>query len=300
MKTRINDKRLLIVWVLLALLISCGAISLDTPKTERSEIPTNVSISLTPSPTPIEISPVLMMEQLIGTWEGQTTPGTYFYISIESDGTLKLARTLDNLNQGKTDTYQIWFENENLMFRIPVFCEGDGSYQAMIQPNGNLKFTTIEDPCDYRISRFDKSLPGAQEEYDVEFSQFVETIERAEVTFNGENCNYEGPEVIREGKVVFSLNKTTSEGNVGFNLYKHEDGYKWQDVLDYYGEPGSTGGWPEWYIDIEKSFVFSEPGAWEFPLDPGLYSVVVIATYDAGPVIFPCGPLNVRETPENE
>ena len=124
----------------------------------------------------------------------------------------------------------------------------------------------------------------------------IKIIERAEVTFDGESCIYDGPEVIQEGKVVFSLNNN-SEATVIFNIYAHEESYTWQDVLEYYGEPGSTYGWPEWYIDIESSFIFSEPNAREFPLNPGLHSIVVMVTFDSGPSMYPCAPLDVWATP---
>ena len=52
------------------------------------------------------------------------------------------------------------------------FCgEGDGVYQAVIKTDGKLKFTAIDDPCTYRVSKFDKNLPGALNEYVVEFTR---------------------------------------------------------------------------------------------------------------------------------
>jgi hypothetical protein len=39
-----------------------------------------------------------------------------------------------------------------------------------IQSNEKLKFTVIDDSCDYRINRMAYSLPGAMDEYVVEFT----------------------------------------------------------------------------------------------------------------------------------
>jgi hypothetical protein len=86
---------------------------------------------------------------------------------------MKMARTLENLNKGSTDTYELWLEDEVIVVSFPLGCpQGDGLYRAVIQPDGNLRFTTIDDPCDYRTMRLAKSLPEAGEQYIVEFSPF--------------------------------------------------------------------------------------------------------------------------------
>ena len=119
------------------------------------------------------VEEVTNIDQIVGTWEGETSPGTTFFISIQSDGTMKMARTLENLNKGSTDTYELWIEDDQIVVHSPIICsEGDGLYRAVIQPDGNLRFTTIDDPCEFRTMRFAKSLPESGEQYIVEFSPF--------------------------------------------------------------------------------------------------------------------------------
>ena len=119
-------------------------------------------------PKEVEVTEI---EQIVGVWQGETFEGNSFVMAIENDGTMKLAVSEDSLREGRTDTYQLWVEDDLVNFHFPVFCsEGDGQYKAVILPGGNLKFSVVDDPCDYRISRMDRSLPGALKEYVVEFS----------------------------------------------------------------------------------------------------------------------------------
>lgn len=115
------------------------------------------------------VEEVTNIDQIVGTWEGETPPGGF--ISIQSDGTMKTARTLENLNKGSSDTYELWLEDEQIVVSFPLGCpQGDGLYRAVIQPDGNLRFTTIDDPCELRISKLAKSHPNRGEQYIVEFS----------------------------------------------------------------------------------------------------------------------------------
>jgi len=59
-----------------------------------------------------------------------------------------------------------------------------------------------------------------------------------EVTFNGTECKYLGPDRVPQGKVsIVFINQT--EVKSGFGLVQFEDGYTWEDFMEYLGPPGS-------------------------------------------------------------
>jgi hypothetical protein len=124
----------------------------------------------------------------------------------------------------------------------------------------------------------------------------IQTIERAEVTFDGESCSYDGPEVIHEGVVTIAINNST-ENPAHLEINTLDEGKTWQDVLDYYGEPGSTEGRAPWMGDVDSSPIISEPEAREYTFEPGLHSVLSLVIFETGAAIYPCTPLDVRAAP---
>ena len=117
-------------------------------------------------------TPVTELEQIVGTWEAYTSGESVFkaVIDIQPDGTVKSAGSLEKLNQGITDTSRFWVEDEQIHVEgPPVLCDAIGLYQAVIHPDGKLKFTTIEDPCSWRMGVMDRSQPGNMNEYVIEF-----------------------------------------------------------------------------------------------------------------------------------
>ena len=67
-----------------------------------------------------------------------------------------------------------------------------------------------------------------------------------EITFNGDECNYSGPDSFPQGKVsVIFINQ--SEAEAGFGLIQLTDGNVWDDFLEFLGPPGSEhSGPPQW------------------------------------------------------
>lgn len=125
---------------------------------------------VTPNATIVTETPVTEVEQIVGTWESHKIGGDAFLIlDIQPDGTVKFSQSLEKLDQGISDTGRIWVEGDQIMVQGPPNCGGIGSYQAVIYPDGKLKFTTVDDPCSWRITIFERSQPGNLDEYVLEF-----------------------------------------------------------------------------------------------------------------------------------
>lgn len=122
----------------------------------------------------------------------------------------------------------------------------------------------------------------------------VHTIDKAEVTFDGENCSFDGPGVIREGKVIIVLNNL-SETPVQLEIMKLDEGKTWQDVLDLFNEPGVSFGRPrEWSTITRSTFVVDDPTAREYTFDPGLHAINCLQILETRIGIWTGAPLEVR------
>ena len=157
--------------LLILLLTGCATQSQET-QVEIS--PTIASLPPSPSPQPtetiIEGTLVTSLDQIVGIWLGETKPGATLVMLIQPEGIMKLASSIEYLIDGKSDTYLVWVEDNQVFFDFPLFCsEGIGIYEAIISPGGELDFTMIDDPCTYRISRIDKSMPEEVQQYDVRY-----------------------------------------------------------------------------------------------------------------------------------
>ncbi len=54
----------------------------------------------------------------------------------------------------------------------------------------------------------------------------------------------------------------------------------WQDVLDYYGEPGTVIGNPGWLYLVKWSPIVTDPSASKYTFEPGLHSIIVWVTFE--------------------
>ena len=127
------------------------------------------------------------------------------------------------------------------------------------------------------------------------------------LSFDGERCQYEGPEVIREGKVVIVFNNPTNDRFVHLHFTKLDEGKTWQDMVEYIGE-GDKISLPPWArlisptsVDGDTSSKRHEPRyfrEWEFSLEPGLHAIVcarhVGVVEDVPNGIWPAAPIEVR------
>ncbi len=105
------------------------------------------------------------LKQIEGTWIAPAYPGN-FVLTIFPDGKLSVATSLEDLQAGSTDTWQLALEDGEITATGYALCLGDvGSYIATLNEDGTLRFTSIIDPCDARLRKMDRSLPGRLNEY---------------------------------------------------------------------------------------------------------------------------------------
>ncbi len=123
----------------------------DSPFANEAQLPTG--------------STVTDLKEIEGTWIAPAYPGN-FVLTIFPDGTLSVATSLEDLKAGSTDSWQLTMEDGEITATDYALCLGDvGSYVATLQEDGTLRFTSIIDPCDARIRKMDRSLPGRLNEY---------------------------------------------------------------------------------------------------------------------------------------
>ncbi len=113
------------------------------------------------------------------------------------------------------------------------------------------------------------------------------------VTFDGKTCEYDGPQVIREGEITMIMNNL-SDSPVTLDLAKLDDDKTWQDMLEYIGEPGSYKQRPDWITKENRKPVISDHRAAIFSPDPGDYVIVCYQTVATGLATFPGSFLEVR------
>jgi hypothetical protein len=117
------------------------------------------------SAPPVTGSTVTDLEEIEGTWIAAAYPGN-FVLTIFPDNTLSVATSLEDLKAGSTDTWNLTMEDGEITATDFALCLGDvGSYVATLQDDGTLRFTSIIDPCDARLRKMDRSLPGRLNEY---------------------------------------------------------------------------------------------------------------------------------------
>ena len=108
-----------------------------------------------------------------------------------------------------------------------------------------------------------------------------------EVTFDGENCRYEGPEVVSEGNVIFVFNNLSDPG-AHLHVVELREGITWQDILELARPVRSQ---PREVIEPPVRFVEGDPDVQEYALKPGSHGVLcVIHGVDA----WPAAPLEVE------
>lgn len=105
------------------------------------------------------------ISQVEGTWIAAAYPGN-FVMTIYPDGRLSVATSLEDLEAGSTDTWQLTMEDGQIIATGFALCPGEvGTYIGTIKYNDLLRFTTVIDSCDARLRKMDRSLPGRLNEY---------------------------------------------------------------------------------------------------------------------------------------
>lgn len=117
--------------------------------------------------TQVGITFVTNIDQIVGTWIATADLGNFVAV-ITPDGKFRVATSTEDLERGSTDTWTLTFEEDQILATGFALCLGDtGSYLAVINEDGTLKFTTIADPCTARFRKMDRSLPGRLTPYDL-------------------------------------------------------------------------------------------------------------------------------------
>ena len=125
-----------------------------------------------------------------------------------------------------------------------------------------------------------------------------------EITFDGERCQYEGPESIVEGEILIVLNNPTDHQYLHLHVFTWREGKTWQDYVEYVDGRTIELPPPVWILprlptsvdgDTDRSTrlqtqYFRE---WEYSLDPGSFGIVCAAHRDVRG-IWSAGPLEVR------
>ena len=96
------------------------------------------------------------------------------------------------------------------------------------------------------------------------------------LTFEGENCTYEGPTELKAGPVELVF-FNESDGNAAPDLVRHIEDETIQDMIDYIGEePAILPLWlPSWAEHVAWHTVYAgESWRWEGDLEPGIHSLV--------------------------
>lgn len=117
-----------------------------------------------------------------------------------------------------------------------------------------------------------------------------ETDKDIVITFDGEECTYDGPSVVDGGEQIITL-KNNSGWEVNLDVSRIDEGKTWQDVLDH--ESGlESGHRPAWLTSVVIGTSPDNPEAREYTLTEGLYSIVC---WSSSPhVVWPAAPLEVR------
>ena len=104
--------------------------------------------------------------------------------------------------------------------------------------------------------------------------QIGQEIAVSAVTFDGEGCSYDGPEVIGEGQSFIDLNDLTSDPLVHLHVVRLDEGKTWQDLLDYMGESLPFPGAPPWTREIFSRGAPDDSKAAEYVFEPGLHAIL--------------------------
>jgi hypothetical protein len=168
-------KKLNLVIILIALLLSvlllagCGTAETQAPESAAPETASTGDEEAESSFADEAVLPsgdiVTDLKQIEGTWIAPAYPGN-FVLTIFPDGTLSVATSLEDLEAGSTDSWQLTMEDGEITATDYALCLGEtGSYVATLKDDGTLRFTSIFEPCEPRLRKMDRSLPGRLNEY---------------------------------------------------------------------------------------------------------------------------------------
>lgn len=117
-------------------------------------IPTSTAeprAAFTPVPTNTpDFEHATSVDAIVGTWDHQ---GTDFYLRFYEDGTLHVARTIEELDSQPNAVNEVWFDGTQMVLKeilvsgVSSCGEVLGKYEVRLLANGNIWLVTIEDDC---------------------------------------------------------------------------------------------------------------------------------------------------------
>lgn len=94
-----------------------------------------------------------------------------------------------------------------------------------------------------------------------------------DITFDGENCEARGPDLLSAGDLIIDLDKQT-EGVVIIDVYRLDKGKTWSDMVSHFGPPNSFALRPEWVSGVSGRDVHGDKYDRKYTLEPGTYGIV--------------------------
>ena len=74
------------------------------------------------------------------------------------------------------------------------------------------------------------------------------------ITFDGNECIFDGPTEVETGDQIVKVRNTS--GDIGnLDICRIDEGFVWQDTLDFIGEPGSEVDWLHYCMGLPSSKV---------------------------------------------
>ena len=108
-----------------------------------------------PTPTPVEVI-ADKVEDLVGIW-ACILWGEGAYVQFLADGSLRMAQTVEDLENDWFGSGEFWFEG-TVFNESTDYCAGKGTYEVRLVREGGktvaLRWKAIEDPCSDRRTAY--------------------------------------------------------------------------------------------------------------------------------------------------
>lgn len=138
--------------------------------------------------------------------------------------------------------------------------------------------------------RTKSNIPAGKSYQDAELEEVV-------LTFDGETCQYAGPQSAAAGDIIITLiNQSDYETSVW--IVRMYEGRTWQDMLDHIGTPGSNVHPPSWSSSgFMIATIPDKPDSRIYSLKQGLYAVCCCTCNETtGPQgVWPGAPLEITD-----
>ena len=129
-------------------------------------------------------------------------------------------------------------------------------------------------------------------------------VQDIEITFDGESCQYDGPESIIEGEILIVLNNLTDHEFLHLHVFEFVLGKTWQDFVEHLDGPTSVPGPMSGTISlrpisIDGDFEFGTRRQerynrnWKYIIEPGSFGIVCAAHLDVPRGVWLAAPLEV-------